>query len=228
MRSQALSALPVLGGCGELVGIVSEADLLHKEAPPSEQSRLWPESRERRGARAKSKAASAAEVMTRPVITVAPRATLAAAARLMLENHVKRLPVVDDDGRLIGIVSRRDMLTAFVRSDAEIRRDILEGVLPGWLGVAPDAIAVSVKGGVVTIRGTMDRRSDVETVEHVVASLDGVVGVDADRQRFRRSQHQTVTWRSGPVVDLSAQTYGNAGVSNVRPGEYVDEPAYRR
>jgi CBS domain-containing protein len=180
MRAHALSGLPVLGARGELVGIVSEADLLHKETPPSDQSRLWPESRERRSARAKSMAASAAEAMTRPVITVAPRATLAAAARLMLEHHVKRLPVVDDDGRLIGIVSRRDMLTAFVRSDAEIRRDILEGVLPGWLGVAPDAVAVSVHGGVVTIRGTVDRRSDVEVVEHVVASLDGVVRVDAD------------------------------------------------
>ena len=180
MKARGVSALPVLSSDGALVGIVSEADLLLKEAPPSEPTRLWPESREHHSARVKSEGASAADVMTRNVISVTPQSTLAAAARLMHEHDVKRLPVVDNDGAVIGIASRRDLLTPFVRSDEEIRRDIEEGVLPGWLGVAPGAIAGSVEGGVVSLRGTVDRRTDVEIVEHVVATLDGVVGVDAD------------------------------------------------
>ncbi len=181
MKERGVSALPVVASDGTLAGIVSEADLLHKEAPPPEPSpnRLWPEAREDRLARAKSVGVNAAGVMTRPVITVAADTTLAAAARVMQHRGVKRLLVVDEQGLMAGIVSRRDLLSGFIRSDEELRRDITDGVLAGWLGITPGAVTVAVRGGVVTLAGRVDRRSDVAVVEHVVASLDGVVRVDA-------------------------------------------------
>jgi CBS-domain-containing membrane protein len=179
LKKHGISALPVTGSDGALLGIVSEADLLLKEAPPLERSRRWPWSRHQGGGPAKAEAARAGDVMTRMVVTITPRSTLATAARLMREYGVKRLPVVDGNGALIGITSRRDLLTAFTRSDEEIRHDIVEGVMPGWLGIAPEAMTVAVEGGVVSLRGTLARRSDVDAVEHVVAYLDGVVQVDA-------------------------------------------------
>ena len=118
--------------------------------------------------------------MTRAVITITRRSTLAAAARLMHQHGVKRLPVVDEAGALVGIASRRDLLTAFTRSDEAIRHDIVEGVMPGWLGITPEAMTVDVDAGIVSLRGTLDRRSDIEAVEHVVRHLDGVVRVDAE------------------------------------------------
>jgi CBS domain-containing protein len=119
MRENGVSGLPVLDADGRLAGIVSEADLLLREAPPAEPSpnRLWPESHERRVDRAKSHGTCAAEVMTRRVITVTPQSSLSAAARLMREHAVRRLPVVDREGTLVGIASRGDLLTVFTRSD---------------------------------------------------------------------------------------------------------------
>jgi CBS domain-containing protein len=180
LKQHAVSALPVIGAEDSLVGIVSEADLLLKETAPSEPSRLWPESRQHRSERTKAEAACAADVMTRVVITVTQRTSLAGAARLMHEHGVKRLPVVDGDGMLVGIVSRRDLLSAFTRSDEDIRHDIVDGIMPGWLGIAPENMTVAVKAGIVNLCGTLARRSDIEAVEHVVAHLDGVVRVDAE------------------------------------------------
>jgi CBS domain-containing protein len=178
MQEHGISALPVVDADGGLIGIVSEADLLIKEAPPADASRFWPESPEHRTARAKASAVNAADVMTGTVITVSARSSLSAAARLMREHGIKRLPVVTANGELIGIASRRDLLTAFTRSDDEIRRDIVDSILPGWLGIPSDVVTVSVVGGVVSLHGTVDRHSDVDIIEHVVASLDGVVGVE--------------------------------------------------
>ncbi len=181
MQRHAVSALPVMAE-GRLVGIVSEADLMLKEAPPAEPSpnRLWPESHDNRVARAKSKGISAADVMSTRVVTVHPGVSLSAAAHLMREHAVKRLPVVDEDGALVGLVSRRDLLSVFTRSDEDIRRDIVDSILPGWLGIAPGAVTVVVSAGIVGLRGSVARRSDVDIVKHVVASLDGVVRVDPD------------------------------------------------
>jgi CBS domain-containing protein len=179
MKENMVSALPVVGADGRLLGIVSQADLLLKQAAQSEHRRPWPESREHRSVRTKSEAVSAAEVMTHPVVTVTPGSTVATAARLMQDHNVKRLPVVDETGSMVGIASRGDLLTAFTRSDEQVRSDIVDGILPGWLGIDPDAMTVCVDGGVVSLRGSVDCWSDVKIVEHAVAALDGVVGVDA-------------------------------------------------
>src|SRR6266568_810005 len=130
MAVHKLSALPVVDGDGQVVGIVSEADLLRKEEYQDERDAPhWLERRRERVARSKAAGRTAAEVMSTPVITVDPEATVPMAARLLARHGIKRLPVVDDQDRLVGIVSRADLLRLFLRDDEAIHREILDEVL---------------------------------------------------------------------------------------------------
>ena len=128
MRRRRVSAFPVLDSADHVVGVVSEADLLLKEAVVASASTgtvpPWAAGREKE--RAKATGVAAAELMTRPAVTIGPDATVAAAARLMYSRHVKRLPVVDATGRLVGIVSRVDVLSVFGRPDEQIRAEAIE------------------------------------------------------------------------------------------------------
>jgi CBS domain-containing protein len=134
-----ISALPVLDADGRVVGVVSEADLLPKEefpqGPPG--ARLL-EGRRRRGLRAKAAGDTAVELMTAPAITIAPDASLAEAARLLHRHQIKRLPVLDPAGPLVGIVSRVDLLQVFLRSDDQIAQEVRQDVLRRALGMDPD------------------------------------------------------------------------------------------
>jgi CBS domain-containing protein len=111
-------------------------------------------------------------------------ATLAEAARLMHKRGVKRLPVVDAAGRLVGIVSRHDLLKAFLRGDDSIRREICEDVLENALWIEPDSVEVTVRDGVVTLVGELETRSLVGLVDRLVGAVEGVVAVDP-RLAFR-------------------------------------------
>ena len=115
--------------------------------------------------------------MSSPAVTIAPDAPLAAAARVMRKHSVKRLPVVDGDQHLLGILSRHDILSALVRPDADIHHEIVDSVLPKWLGINPASIDVAVEHGIVTLSGELDRRSAAEILCHLVHGLDGVVAV---------------------------------------------------
>lgn len=179
MRLHGISALPVVGEQGALLGIVSEADLLLKESPPSPWRRWLPEGSRSVTRRRKADGADAADVMTTPVVSVGSRASLVVAVRLLQQHQIKRLVVLDAAHKMVGIVSRRDLLAGFSRSDAEIRADVIEGVIPRWLLVDPTRVRVEVHGGVVRLEGTVDRRSDVEVLAHRVRGLDGVVDVDS-------------------------------------------------
>jgi CBS domain-containing protein len=173
-----ISGLPVLASTGEILGMVTEGDLLlGAEAQPGQRFEPLTAPRRERADRRKAAAETAAEAMSSPVVTILPDVPLATAARLMRKHGVKRLPVVDSDGGLVGILSRRDILTALARPDEDIHRDVIEGVIMEWLWLSPADILVSVKDGAVTINGTFDRRSDVKIAEHLVAGLDGVVAV---------------------------------------------------
>jgi CBS-domain-containing membrane protein len=178
LAERRISALPVLDGDGRVVGIVSEADLLLKEEFPEGPAGggLF-EGRHRRAARAKAVGDTAAELMTSPAVTVGPDATVAEAARLLHRHGVKRLPVVDPAGPLLGIVSRADLLKVFLRSDGEIAADVRQEVLVRSLWVAPDSVDVDVRDGVVTLRGRLERRSQVAIAVSLVHALDGVVDV---------------------------------------------------
>jgi CBS domain-containing protein len=119
MRQHNVSALPVVDATDELVGIVSEADLLLKEEHVAEgESHRRFQSRRRRIDRAKAGGVIARELMSSSVETIDPEAPLARAARLLHERRVKRLPVVDANGKLVGIVSRADLLKVFLARTA--------------------------------------------------------------------------------------------------------------
>lgn len=178
LQRHRISGLPVVDSTGEIVGIATEGDLLfgaEAEAGQRFEPRTAP--RRERAERKKARAETADAAMSSPVVTVAPDAHLAAAARLMRKHRVKRLPVVDAEGALVGILSRRDILTALARPDEDIHRDVIEGVIMAWMWSSPADIDVSVKDGVVTLEGTFDRRSDVKIAQHLVEGLDGVVAV---------------------------------------------------
>ncbi len=96
--------------------------------------------------------------MTSPAVTIAPDETLGRAARLMYTRKVKRLPVVDASGHLVGIIGRSDLVSVFDRSDEDIRREIVDNVLLNELCVDPAAFTVVVKDGMVTVEGAAENR----------------------------------------------------------------------
>ena len=174
-----VSALPVVDVNRHVIGIVSEADLLLKQQYPADSfQRFLLEGRRRRVQRAKAMGGTAAELMSRPAITIRRDATVAEAARLLRVHLIKRLPVVDPLQRLVGIVSRSDLLSVFLRPDDEIRREIVEEVIFSELGMAPDRFVVDVQEGVVTLQGSCERRGLIPALVRAVASVEGVVRVD--------------------------------------------------
>ncbi|HXM55267.1 MAG TPA: CBS domain-containing protein, partial [Candidatus Dormibacteraeota bacterium] len=131
----------------------------------------------RRRTRARAAAVTAAGLMTSPAVAISPATTLGEAARIMRERGVKRLPVVDGASRIVGIVSRSDLLAVFARGDEEIRREIVEEVITNTLLLDPQCYDVAVADGVVELRGQADHRTDAILVERLAAQVPGVVDV---------------------------------------------------
>ncbi|GAA3276537.1 MULTISPECIES: CBS domain-containing protein [Dactylosporangium] len=173
-----VNALPVVDEFDRVVGIVSSADLLTKIefAGDDDRVRLF-ESRHTRQARTKAHATAAGELMHAPAITITGRASLPAAARIMESAGLKRLPVVDDLGRLIGMVTRRDLLKVFLRADEDIRREIQDAALAGLVGIDHSQLRVEVDDGVVTLLGQVERASLIPVVIRQIERTDGVVDV---------------------------------------------------
>jgi CBS-domain-containing membrane protein len=184
MDEHRVSALPVLDAEGRVAGIVSEADLLLKEEFPEGPAggRLF-QGRRQRVERAKAAGATAAELMTAPAVTIGPDATVTEAARVLHRHGIKRLPVVDPAGPLLGIVSRADLLKVFLRADAEIAQEVRQEVLMRAMWVNPDTVTVTVHDGIVTLSGQLERRSLIPITVSLVHGLDGVVDV-VDRLTF--------------------------------------------
>ncbi len=180
-----VSAVPVVDGSRRVLGVVSEADLLHKVEfnGADVHARLF-ERRRRRTAKEKATGESAETLMTAPAVTIGATATLTRAAQLMEQRNVKRLPVVDDDGFLVGIVSRRDLLRRYLREDDAIRGDVIDSVLRGIMWIDPVEVDVAVAGGHVTLSGVIDRRSSAQIAVRLIRGLDGVVGVTDDDLRW--------------------------------------------
>ena len=173
-----VTAAPVVDEARRVLGVVSEADLMYKVeflGQPRER-RILPD-RHRREARAKAGATLAADLMTAPPVTITPDATIVEAARLMDARGVKRLPVVNDLGRLVGIVTRGDLLKVHLRPDAGIRRDVVEEVLWRSLGVRDGVVDVTVDRGVVTLTGQVERRSTAQLAVRLARQVSGVVEV---------------------------------------------------
>jgi CBS domain-containing protein len=173
-----ISGLPVCDAQRELLGVVSEGDILFKERGPVDERHLA--SRRRRAAAKdamKARAITVQEAMSAPAITVAPYNSVAEAARLMSEHGINRLPVLRND-ELVGIVTRTDLVRAFVRSDEDIRREIEEDVLLRTLWLeAPESIGLEIERGAVQLSGHMELCSEAILLERLVSSVPGVVSV---------------------------------------------------
>lgn len=182
MHERRVSAVPVVDRERRVLGIISEADLLLKEERPAH--RPGGHLLDPHGDAARATARNAAALMTSPAVTVTPQATLTQAARLMHRHQVKRLPVVGPDGTLAGIVSRADLLTAFLRSDESIAGEVREHVVAETLSIDPDTVGIRVDDGVVRLEGELETRTLARILVRLVAAVEGVVGVD-DRLRWR-------------------------------------------
>ncbi len=174
-----ISGLPVCGAGREVLGIVSEGDIVFKEQglEPNGRSMLSSFGGKATKDTKKALAVKVHEAMTAPAITVSQHCSVAEAARLMSEHGINRLPVLRRD-ELVGIVTRTDLVRAFVRSDEDIRREIREEVLRGtlWLEV-PEAVVVQVERGAVRLSGRMETRSEALLLERLVGRVPGVVSV---------------------------------------------------
>lgn len=148
-----ITGLPVVDEDDRVVGVVSESDLLAR------------------------KALTAADMMSAPAVTVHAQESVSEAGQLMTRLGLQRLPVTDEQERLIGIVTRRDLLRVFLRPDAEIRRQVSEDVLSGSIGAPTGAADIHVLDGVVTLAGRLERQSQVPLALRLTARLDGVVAV---------------------------------------------------
>lgn len=176
MHEFRVSSLPIVGEDDAIVGVVSEGDLLLKRDPDLLEWHLL-EGPHRRADRRKALGRVARDLMSAPAVTIGPDATTADAAHLMHEKHMRHLPVVDERGHILGIVSRVDLLAAFLRGDDAIA-DEVAAYLAGRLA-DPSAVRVEVRDGVVRLEGEVDRRTLAQRIVDRVRLLDGVVSVDA-------------------------------------------------
>ncbi|KUO08253.1 CBS domain-containing protein [Streptomyces sp. DSM 15324] len=156
-----ISGMPVVDGDDKVVGVISGTDLIRHQAGRSPDGR----------------AVTARELMSTPAITVHPEQRIADAARVMERRGVERLPVVDEEDRLVGIATRRDLLRVFLRTDDEIRREVLDDVLPRVLGRTALEVTVSVRDGVVTLRAPGEHGAELAAAIGPAYRVDGVVGV---------------------------------------------------
>ena len=179
-----ISGVPVVDVDGAVLGVVSEADLLVKEQGPDairhrRMARFFGDSSESRAQLAKLAAVTAGEAMTTPAVTIGSARPIREAAALMTARKMNRLPVVDE-GRLVGIVTRADLVRAYVRSDDELAGTIRDEVLLHILWLDPTLFQVAVTDGVASISGRVQRRSTAEMIAPTVSMVPGVMDVRAD------------------------------------------------
>lgn len=159
-----VSGLPITEPDGTLIGIITEADFLRLEVERQEGAR--------------DQVATVGEVMSIGVVTIRPEMEIYEAAKIMTVQEVKRLPVVDDDNRLLGVISRADIVSIFTRPDDVIEDEIREDLLRRVLFIDPDELGVSVTNGVVALSGEVGTRAEASMLEELTNRLDGVFGVE--------------------------------------------------
>ena len=189
LRKYRVSAFPVLDDGGKVIGVVSEADMLAKEALESEPQGMpgMIAGLLRRKEHEKARGTTAGDLMTSPPVTVTPDDTLERAARLMYTRKVKRLPVLDESGHLVGIIGRSDLLAVFDRPDGETRQEILDQVLRSDLRTDPAAFTIVVKDGIVTLEGEAETSEFGHDIVQRVRHVPGVVAV-RDRLSYPHAQ----------------------------------------
>lgn len=186
LSERRFSGLPVVDDDGRCIGVVSEADVLVKQLGPKAPRRpiewilgMRPDTEEER----RRAAATAREAMTAPPITVGPDRPVRIAADLMVRHGVNRLPVVED-GKLVGIVTRADLVRAYLRLDEEIASTVRRDILEQTMLLDASAFEIEVDEGAVRISGEVDRRSTARILQKLIGLVDGVSSVDS-----------RITWR---------------------------------
>ncbi|MEU7059141.1 CBS domain-containing protein [Streptomyces sp. NPDC046197] len=175
-----VTAVPVVDELDRPMGVVSEADLLRKSADQADPSGRISVPHLEAWERAKAEGSRAEELMSAPAVCARPEWTVVEAARLMETQHVKRLPVVDEADRLLGIVSRGDLLRVFLRRDEAIREEITGDLLRRTLGLDTRDVTAEVRDGRVTLSGTVEYRSLIPVIEQLCRGVDGVVSVSGN------------------------------------------------
>lgn len=176
MAERGVNALPVLDAQGRIAGIVSQSDLIRKEEYQHDPAARRPPPHDHRH-HAQAAGLTARELMSSPAITIMSGASIVAAARAFDRGHVSHLVVTEADGALAGIVTPRDLLKVYLRTDDDIRSEILGEVITKYLGCDPDRAEVEVLDGIVTLRGEVERKSMVPLAARMTRSIDGVVDV---------------------------------------------------
>ncbi|MFD7973718.1 CBS domain-containing protein [Streptomyces clavifer] len=179
LSTNRVTAVPVVDDDNRVLGVVSEGDLLRKTTDRAAPAELPAVPGLEAWERAKSEGTRAEELMSAPAVCARPGWTFVEAARLMEVQGVKRLVVADDGDRLVGIVSRRDLLGIFLREDEDIRREIVQDVLAGILRLDPELLSVTVRDGRVELSGSLPFRGMIPALERMCATVDGVVSVSA-------------------------------------------------
>lgn len=176
-----ISGVPVVDPHGRVIGVVTEADLLPKQASVGVDRARWLALATEPGGRfrgwlEKTEGMTAVDLMSRPAVTVAAEEDVHAVARTLLRRGLRSLPVVDRDGKLLGVIARRDVLSIFDRSDEEIARDVSEALtIPGFL--PSDVMHVSIQEGVAYVGGAVPHGDDIAAVVELIRNVDGVVDV---------------------------------------------------
>ncbi|WP_282692502.1 CBS domain-containing protein [Streptomyces sp. CC208A] len=182
LASHRISSLPVVDHDDKVMGVVSRTDLTRRQAArgrpgPPRRRFLGTVRRAVRVGPARPPAVTARELMTSPAVTVHPEQRVVDAARIMERRRIDRLPVVDEEDRLIGITTRRDLLRVFLRTDEEIRADVA-GVLAALVPAhGADRLDVAVRDGVVTLAGSLEPDADASVPLRAAWRVEGVVGV---------------------------------------------------
>lgn len=180
LTAKGISGMPVVNDANEVVGVLSEADIVVKAGGEVARNRLlgWLLEADF-GLEDKIKAETVGDAMTAPAVSISPKRPVHEAARLMVSENVNRLPVVEN-GKLVGIVTRADIVRAFTRSDAELVDEIRGDILRRTFWLEPGSVTVDVVDGHVTLRGEVETEADQELLPHLVARVPGVISVDAD------------------------------------------------
>jgi CBS-domain-containing membrane protein len=171
-----LSAFPVIDEDNKVIGVVSETDLLTKEALEGSVPRTV-QGMTRQRVQSQVNGVTAADLMTKPAVTIGPDQTVTDAARLMYNRRVKRLPVINGDGTLIGIVTRSDVLSVYSKPDPQIQSEITEDLIRGTFGCDPAKFTVTVKDGIVTVEGTPETTQVGLDIIDAARHMEGVVAV---------------------------------------------------